>query len=265
MSALVRGRGGKVSRMLQRRTIRGSVILMLACAAALAAASVASAHNGEVPAAGPVAAAGAGTQGAMPPVVGGGGAAVADPNPPAAGAQPAAPGAVGELPQVNPGDANPADVAADAGAAPDAGAAVEEIEVGAGQVVVPAKAAAPIEGSAVPEVAQPKPAPVATVNGGGTDGAAGGGAVTPPRAYATPTGALPFTGMGQTLLLILLAGVFVPGGVLLYSAARRGELRLSRLHLAMPRFQWADPQSRPFHHADHVDAADPARCTWLDD
>jgi hypothetical protein len=248
--------------MLQRRTIRGSVIVMLACAVALAAAGSAAAHEGEVH---PAPAAGAGTQGALPPVVGGGGGAAApaaNPNAPAAGAQPAAPGAVGELPQVDPADANPVDVAADAGAAPDAGAAVEEIEIAAGQVVEPVDDGAPIEANAVPKVASPAaPKPVMTVDGGGTDGA-GGGATAAPVAYATPPGALPFTGLGQTLLLILIAGVLVPGGVLLYCAARRGDLHLSRLHLSVPRFQWADPAKRPFQH---IDSPDPARCTWLDD
>lgn len=228
---------------------------MLACAAALAVA--AGAHA--APAAPPAAGAGGATQG-TPPVIGGGGdGAVANPNPPAAGAQPAAPGAAGELPQVVPGDAA-------ANVAPDAAAPVEAIEVEANQVVAPVDVA-PVEGDAVPETARPKPAPIATVDGGGNGDAAparggGGTANTPARAYATPNGALPFTGLGQSLLLIVLAGVFVPGGVLLYCAARRGDLRLSRLHLALPRFQWADPAQRTFHGVDA--APDPARCDWLD-
>ena len=169
---------------------------------------------------------------ALPPVVvgGGGGAAVA-PAAPAAGAQPAAPGAVGELPQVDVAGANPVDVAADAAAiAPDA--AMQDVEVGADEVV------APIELDVTPVVSTPKPAagaPPVVVDGGGT----GGGATVAPAPAATPTGTLPFTGAAENLLLMLLAAMLVPIGVLLYSAARGGELRARRRLLSMPRFQWA--------------------------
>lgn len=80
-----------------------------------------------------------------------------------------------------------------------------------------------------------------TVDGGGTSGAmppataAGAGA-------ATPDGELPFTGAAETMLAVLLAGMLVPIGVLLYCGARHGD---RRLHLAMPRFSWAPASHTP--------------------
>lgn len=189
----------------------------------------------------------------MPPVVGGGGGGgnvggappANDPNAPAPGAQPAAPAAVGELPQVDVAAANPADVAADAAAVP-----IEEVPVG-GDIADPAAV------DPVPVVANPSPAPVAVdatpspvVDGGGTDGAGGGGANVAGPPLATPAGALPFTGLAENLLIISIAGMLVPIGVLLYCAARRGDLRILHRQLAMPRFQWADPAQRPFQRVE---------------
>jgi hypothetical protein len=181
----------------------------------------------------------------LPPVVvmGGGGGGAANPNPPAPGAQPAAPGAVGALPQVDPGAADPADVAADAGV--DPADAVEEIEVGGNDVIVP-----------VEVDARPKPAPAPVlVDGGGTGGGAPATPDTAGPPLATPTGTLPFTGIGETILLIALAGMLVPIGVLLYCAARRGDLNLLRRQLAMPRFQWADPRERPYQQVQRSQQA----------
>ena len=195
---------------------------------------------------------------AMPPVVveGGGGAAPpADPNAPAPGAQPAAPDAVGELPNVDPGAADPADVAADA-AGIDPNAPVEEVQVGGDEVVEPiaddVADDVPVEGVPIEVEATPDPVaavvtPMPTVDGGGTDGAAAGGANAAPVAAYQPSGTLPFTGATQNLLLAVLAGMFVPIGVLLYSAARHGDLRSRRRRLAMPRFQWAS--------SSHVDGS----------
>lgn len=214
---------GKGSRMLRRRS---NVVFVVMCAALVAFALAAGPAHAEVA-----------TETELPPVVvegGGGGAA----NAPAPGAQPAAPGAVGEFPQVDVGAANPADVAADA-AGVDPDAAVEEVEVAVDDVI------APVEVEATPQVVAP-----AIVDGGGTDGAAAGAGapdVAGPPA-ATPTGNLPFTGLAETILLVSLAGMFVPIGVLLYCAARRGDLQALRRQLSMPRFQWADVRERPFHH-----------------
>lgn len=132
---------------------------------------------------------------------------------PAPGAQPAAPGAM------------PAAVATPAVETP---------------VHDPAERSTPIDdapAAAEPIAAVPDtvPAPIPMANGGGTDGID----VAPTTASANPTGSgeLPFTGTMETILLILLAGMFVPIGVLLYCWAKRGD-RI--LHLAAPRFQWRD-------------------------
>ncbi|MCB0877573.1 MAG: hypothetical protein KDC46_01130 [Thermoleophilia bacterium] len=186
----------------------------------------------------------------MPPVVvDGGGGPAADADRPAPGAQPAAPGAAGALPQVDVAAANPADVAADAAAGLDPNAAVQEVEVTPAFGDVPANPAEPAEPAVAPIEVDATPQPVAApapvtpvVDGGGTGG---GAAVAPPTATAAPGGTLPFTGATQNLLLITLAGMFVPVGVLLYSAAQRGDLRRLRRHLEGPRFQWAA--------ASHVD------------
>jgi hypothetical protein len=239
-------RGGKVSRMLERRIGCGLVALFATLAIAAPAAHAHQNHDHAPPAGG-----GAGAGGEMPPVVGGGGAVANppanDPNAPAAGAQPAAPGAVGELPQVDVGAADPADVAVDAGIDPNA--AVEDVEVGDEDLVVP------IEANAAPPAAVPSPSPL-TVDGGGTGGAgaAGAGAANfagPP--LAAPSGALPFTGIEESIMLVALAGMLVPIGVLLYCGARRGDLRMLQRHLAMPRFQWADPAQRPFQQPPRTD------------
>ncbi len=219
----------------------------------------------------------------MPPVVvdGGGAAApggpVDDPNAPAPGAQPAAPGAVGELPQVDVEAANPADVAADA-AGIDADPQVEEVAADAGEVVAPIAAIEdgvgiePVEVEATPAPVAGPAAPMPTVDGGGTDGADAGGALAAPVAAYQPAGALPFTGATENLLLALLAGVLVPIGVLLYSAARHGDLRRRRRVLSMPRFQWAATSRfdgdalRPRQELDSFDwagaGASPVRRPW---
>lgn len=83
-----------------------------------------------------------------------------------------------------------------------------------------------------------------TASGGGGHGgahAADAGASAVPTALPVVTGGgdLPFTGIEETILLISLAGMLVPIGVLLYCGARRGDERRFRRHLAMPRYQWA--------------------------
>ncbi|MCW2962468.1 MAG: hypothetical protein JWM90_2855, partial [Thermoleophilia bacterium] len=75
---------------------------------------------------------------------------------------------------------------------------------------------------------------------------------------------LPFTGAEDNILLLALAGLLVPMGVLLYSAARRGDLRL---RLAMPRFQWttSDEVATRLEPAIHVvPATDPSVFQWAD-
>ena len=189
------GRGGKVSRMLVRRSGFG-LVLVGACTVALAVWGPSNVLAAEVaqPAAG-----GAPAAGELPPVVvgGGGGAPPAnDPDAPAPGAQPAAPAAAGELPQVDVAAADPVDVAADA--------AIPQIEVAADEVV------APIEVEATPQVAVPMPtpkAPAPVVDGGGTSP----GATTAPEGTSPYRGGgeLPFTGATENLLLALLAAILV--------------------------------------------------------
>jgi len=77
---------------------------------------------------------------------------------------------------------------------------------------------------------------------------------------------LPFTGIEQQLLIVL-AGMFAPIGVLLYCGARRGDRRIL---LSMPRFQWASPNtSTPAHPArpsatlDRASLSDPAQYRWM--
>lgn len=192
----------------------------IALVALLAWAPVAAAHGDEAHTH-PV----AGGGGAMPPAAAAGeGAPAAAPaeGAPAAGAQPAAP------------QAEPA-----TGAANAAG-------VGMVETTTPRPAAAAAVAPATDRAATtPAVAPVAS-GGGSHEGhadpmpvAAGGGDATTPAAPApTPSGELPFTGVEEHLLLISLAGMLVPIGVLLYCAARRGDLRRLREHLARPRFEW---------------------------
>lgn len=252
--------------MLTRRALLGVATMAMLVTNSLVAAQGAAAHGAEHHAApvanvgaaggGTPAAAGAAAAGAaaapsagananagLPPVVGGGagGAAVQptapanDPGAPAPGAQPAAPGNAA-VPAVDAdAAADPADVAADA-AGVQPGDAIEEIEVG-----VDEELAAPVEADS---------APPRTVDGGGThrghathapsNGGGGGAAVAPAADPVTPSGTLPFTGLAENLLVVALAGMFVPIGVLLYCGARSGEERARRRLLAMPRFQWAD-------------------------
>jgi hypothetical protein len=89
--------------------------------------------------------------------------------------------------------------------------------------------------------AAPQPAVQPVADGGGTaDDDAASFDATPPAVTPAAGGELPFTGPGDTILIIALAGMFAPIGVLLYCAARRGELRWLRRHLAMPRFEWTE-------------------------
>lgn len=249
--------------MLTRRALLGVATMAMLVTNALVAAQGAAAHGAEhhaapaanagatgggapaaaaTPAAGAAApTAGANANGGMPPVVGSGagGAAVQptapanDANAPAPGAQPAAPGNAA-VPAVDADAvADPVDVAADA-AGVQPGDAVEEIQVG-----VDEELAAPVEADS---------APPRTVDGGGTHGGhanhapsnGGGAAVAPTADPVAPSGTLPFTGLAESLLVVALAGMFVPIGVLLYCGARSGEQRARQRLLAMPRFQWAD-------------------------
>jgi hypothetical protein len=234
---------GKGSSMLVRRATFGLVV-MVACVALATAAPGAFAHGAEAhgnhsPTPTPAAGAGAGAQGAMPPVVGGGGggaqgaaptaptapAAAANPNAPAAGAQPAAP----TSPQ------NPVVAPIVAGA----DEVIEPVDDGARANAddTPAESTATPDTSMVDSVATP----VRTVDGGGGDAAN----IAPEADPAAPSGELPFTGVAENILLISLAGMLAPIGVLLWCAARRGDRR--RL-LAMPRFQWADsPRFDRYH------------------
>lgn len=208
-----------------------------------AAATGGGAAAATAPAAGGAPSAGAEANAAMPPVVGGGGAGGAavqptapanDRNAPAPGAQPAAPAAAPVPAVAADAAADPADVAADA-AGVEPGDAVEVLEVGVDEEV-----AAPVEAKTESEAAAPL-----TVDGGGTheghSNAGGGGhAVAPAADPVAPSGMLPFTGLAENLMVVALAGMFVPIGVLLYCGARSGERRARLRHLSMPRFQWAE-------------------------
>jgi hypothetical protein len=201
--------------MLARRIALLGIVVVAAAATLAVSAPIASAHNGEDH--GDEASATTPAD-ALPPKVTtdpksatGGGGNVGDPAP---GAQPAAPGAAVELPKVDD----------DAAVADAAGADVAAQAVDAG-------IAAPVEAVSVPSVAKPASRPI--VDGGGT-GPTAAGAGAP-----APGGELPFTGLGETLLLVVLAGMFVPLGVLAWSFARHGDARILRRHLAMPRFEWA--------------------------
>lgn len=158
---------------------------------------------------------------------------------PAPGAQPAAPA---EIPAV-PGAAAPAAVEVDpvtpGGVAPAVGAGRAD-EAAADEVVVEEPAAAALDVAAVATPVEPRtpaPAPArTTVDGGGT-------AVDVPSApLVRGSGELPFTGAIENTLLILLAGMIVPIGVLLWCAAHRGERTRLQRSLSMPRFQWAPPR-----------------------
>ncbi len=89
--------------------------------------------------------------------------------------------------------------------------------------------------------------PKTASGGGGMDVTDAGANVIPDDApVVTGGGELPFTGIEETVLLVALAGMLVPIGVLLYCGARRGDRNLYLRQLAMPRFQWAPaPGVRP--------------------
>jgi hypothetical protein len=247
--------------MLVRRATFGLVVVVAGVALATAAPG-AFAHGAEAHAASPTPTPTAGAQGALPPVVGGGtggaqGAAPAAPAAAAAGAAggggavnpaagAAAPAAAAATPAANAGGAAANPNAPAAGAQPAAPTSpqnpvVAPIVAGDDEVIEPvddgARADAddtPIESTATPDTSKVDSiaTPVMTVDGGG-----GNANVAPAADPATPSGALPFTGVEENILLISLAGMLAPIGVLLWCAARRGD---RRRHLAMPRFQWAD-------------------------
>ena len=150
----------------------------------------------------------------MPPAVAG------DPAP---GAQPAAPAAA---------PAAEADVTAPAAAASTT-AAVGEVSTSTPK---PAAARVASGGGSHEGHDTATPQPAETIATGGGDA----GATTPAAPAATPTGELPFTGVEDNILLISLAGMLVPIGVLLWCAARRGDLARLRRHLAGPRYQWSE-------------------------
>lgn len=145
--------------------------------------------------------------------------------------------AVGEVPAAEPA------IAAQPAAPAPAPAAAPAPTPRPAPAPAPARAAAPAAAPAAgghggpghshaPSAARP----AATGNAGGSGDAAPAATPIAQPAMANKRGELPFTGPGDNILLIILAGMFVPIGVLLYCAARRGDLRL---HLARPRFQWA--------------------------
>ncbi|MCW2960729.1 MAG: hypothetical protein JWM90_1116 [Thermoleophilia bacterium] len=107
------------------------------------------------------------------------------------------------------------------------------------------------------------PAVIAPTSGGGGVSSVPTSAAAPTT--ASPTGELPFTGTEDNILLLALAGMLVPMGVLLYSAARRGDLRL---RLAAPRFQWTTSVGEVttrLEPAIHVlPASDPSAFQWAD-
>lgn len=248
--------------MLTRRALLGVATMAMFVTMSLVAAQGAAAHGAEhhaapaanagatgggAPAATPTA--GADANAALPPLVGGGavGGAAVQPTAPAAaaaapapGAQPAAPADAAVPTVAANAAADPADVAADA-AGVQPGDAVEEVQVEVDEELAP-----PVEAGS---------APPRTVDGGGThrghgshapSNGGGGAAVAPAVEPSRPSGTLPFTGLAENLLVVALAGMFVPIGVLLYCGARSGEQRARRQHLSMPRFQWAD---LPRHHS----------------
>jgi hypothetical protein len=195
------------------------VTLALA-AAALAHPASALAHEGEDH----------GAAGTTPPV------AAAVEATPAPGAQPAAPANL-----ATPANAG---VSADEAAANGLGTARDDAAV---TPAVDTAHAAHAGHSNTAAATSAVAAPVPVASGGGTSGdstndatsfdATGAGAAAP---AATPAGELPFTGPGDTILVIALAGMFAPIGVLLWCIARRSELRWLRRHLSAPRFQWTE-------------------------
>ncbi len=239
-----------------RRTTSAIFVIVTAL---LTLASSATAHGNEVHAGHPPAAGATGggaTPGAIPAVnepVTGGGAAGGTPAP---GAQPAAP--TNALPPVVNGGVGNAGAAAQPAVA-GAGNAAKPVKVV--EAAAPAPQVADTSGSttttttATPKldletISEPVTAPAPkTVSGGG-----GGLDVTDAGSTAVPAGApvvtgggnLPFTGIEETILLIALAGMFVPIGVLLYCGARRGDRMRYLRQLSAPRFQWAPaPGVRP--------------------
>jgi hypothetical protein len=166
---------------------------------------------------------------------------------PANGAQPAAP--TDTLPPVVAGSVN------------NAGAAAVKV-VEPVKVVTPAKPVAgagtsgAVDSSAastttpkvdLESISEPVTTSVPkTASGGGGVMDNGASAVPDSAPVVTGGGELPFTGIEETVLLIALAGMLVPIGVLLYCGARRGDRTMYLRELAKPRFQWAPaPGVRP--------------------
>lgn len=202
--------------------VRVGVVLFAALALALVAPAAAAAHAGDEHAAHAHGEAAAGG----PPAAGGQPAEPAA-MPPAAGSP--QPGVAPDAPGPHAGHAghvgNTTDVGTGSATAGGGGGGGGEHAGPVGEVAEPVRNEPPASAEMPPRVA--------AVSGGGG----------PAAATARPTGELPFTGVEENLLLISLAGMLVPIGVLLYCAARRGDLRLQ---LAMPRFHWApSPKRQP--------------------
>lgn len=147
---------------------------------------------------------------------------VAVETPPAVGAQPAAPHGDLTVPDVEEvGNVNEQDVAVDA----DPGV----------EIVTPEESS-PVRGESIPVIS----APVRDASGGG----AGDRVVSSEASIAGSnpvrgSGALPFTGFTQNLLLIYLAFMLLPLGVLFYCSAQRGDRTRQMRSLSVARFQWA--------------------------